>query len=171
MAERRCRRTREKQDSMTMTTRSFTAAYAGAMMFLALGCGLSGTAPPIEDEPRPLSEWKKVVQVSQEGGLTVRQHVGYLNKLYSEADPEGIVYVLDTRRTRIGFVLPTGQAYAYDIELQMVAGKRDLGNYGFDNGVKNVLGLPGSTLEYEPLVETGGAGASSASSPSRSGSG
>ena len=142
---------------MTKTTRRLAAAYTVAALFMAIGCGTPGrTPPPIEDDVRLLNDWKMVVQVSEQEGVKVRKLVGYLNKQYSEADPEGIVYVLDDRRNRVGFVLPTGQAYAFEIELQVVAGKRDLGNFGFDNGVKNVLGLTGTTLEYQPVIETGG---------------
>ena len=141
---------------MTKTTRRLATAYTVAALLTALGCGTPSIPPPIDKDVGPLNDWKKVVQVSEQGGLTVRQHVGYLNKQYSEADPEGIVYVLDARRTRVGFVLSTGQAYAYEIERQTVTGKRDLGNIGFDNGVENVLGLTGTTLEYESVIETGG---------------
>ena len=141
---------------MTKTTRRLATVCTVAALLMALGCGTPGSIPPpIEDDVGPLNDWKKVVQVSEQGGITVRQHVGYLNKQYSGADPEGIVFVLDVRRKRLGFVLPTGQAYAYEIERQEVADKRDLGNFGFDNGVKNVLGLTG-TLEYESVIETGG---------------
>ncbi len=142
---------------MTKTKRRFATAYTVAALLMVLGCGTPGSVPPpIEDDVTILNDWKKVVQVSEQGGLTVRQHVGYLNRQYSEADPEGISFVLDARRTRVGFVLSTGQAYAYEIERQAVVGKRDLGNFGVANGVKNVLGLTGTTLEFEPVIETGG---------------
>ncbi len=142
---------------MTKTTRRLAAAYTVAALFMAIGCGTPGRIPPpIEDDVRLLNDWKMVVQVSEQEGVKVRKLVGYLNKQYSEADPEGIVYVLDDRRNRVGFVLPTGQAYAFEIELQVVTGKRDLGNFDFHNGVKKVLGLTGTTLEYQPVIETGG---------------
>ena len=140
---------------MTKSTRRLVAVHAVSLM--AFGCGMLGSLPPpIEDDVVTRNEWKKVIQVSEQGGITVRKHVGYFNRRYTEADPGGITFVLDARRTRVGFVLPTGQAYAYEIERQTVANKRDLGNFGFDNGVKTVLGLAGTTLEYESVTETGG---------------
>ncbi len=132
---------------------ALATACAAAALLMPLGCGTSGNSPrPSPQDEGTLNDWKKIIEVSDEGGLTVRRHVGYLNRQYTESDPEGIMFVLDARLNRLGFLLPTGQAYAYVVDRQEIKDKRDLGNLGFDNGVRNVLGITG-TLEYEPVSE------------------
>ncbi len=119
---------------------------------LLAGCG---TAPDTQSVPsdadRVLNDWQKVFTVQPQDGRPLRHHVGYVHRQYTETDPDGIAYVLDVAYKRRGFVLATGQAYAFEVEKLDLKEKKYLGNYGYVNGVKNVLGLSG-TLEFEPVA-------------------
>lgn len=130
------------------------AILAVGLLLMATGCSSSGNTAALAGDVETLNDWKKIIEVREQGVNRVRQHVGYLNRQYSEADPEGVVFVLDVRRNKLGFVLPTGRAYAFEIRRQELEDKKDLGKLGFESGVRNLLGLPVSaTLEYEPIVE------------------
>lgn len=130
------------------------AIIAVGLLLMATGCSSSGNTAALTDDVETLNDWKKIIEVREQGVNRVRQHVGYLNRQYSETDPEGVVFVLDVRRNKLGFVLPTGRAYAFEIRRQELEDKKDLGKLGFESGVRNLLGLPVSaTLEYEPIVE------------------
>lgn len=142
-------------DSTKKVSRREVAVLAAGLLLVTAGCGTSGDlATKARDDVVTLNDWQKIVEVREQGVNRVRQHVGYLNRQYSEEDPEGVVFVLDVRRNRLGFVLPTGRVYAFDVRRQELAEKKDLGDLGFQNGVRKLLGLSESaTLEYEPIVE------------------
>ncbi len=119
---------------------------------LLTGCGTApGTQSLRSDEGRVLNDWQMVFTVQPQDGRPLRHHVGYVHRRYTETDPDGIVYVLDVAHKRRGYVLPNGEAYTFEVEELELKEKKDLGNYGYENGVKNILGLSG-TIDFEPVT-------------------
>ena len=95
-------------------------------------------------------EWKKIYGVEYRGKEIVRNHVGFLDRRYSEADPEGKLFILDKKHETRGFLLPSGRTFVYVGSNPMA---RDLGNNGVENGVKKILEVPGG-IEYELVRES-----------------
>jgi len=97
----------------------------------------------------PLHHWKKILSV-QAHLKDGQKHVGYLDHLTTEQDLEGKFFVKDLKMDVRGFILPGGKAFAYDPRSPSSESSRDLGNTGFDNGVKKILEVPGE-IRYEEV--------------------
>ena len=117
----------------------------------------SGRSDGTDEGGQVLHAWTQVVEVRGEGLSQVRQHVGYVHKRYSEDNPDGIWFVLDPAHSRRGFILPTGQVYAFEARESEVPARRALGNFAFENGVREILGVSG-TLEFQPIAEASSGG-------------
>ncbi|HVR74465.1 MAG TPA: hypothetical protein VMT52_09045 [Planctomycetota bacterium] len=96
-----------------------------------------------------LHHWKKILSV-QAHVKDGQRHVGYLDHITTEEDPEGKFFVKDLKMDVRGFLLPGGKAFAYDPRSPSAETSRDLGNTGFDNGVKKILEVPGE-IRYEEV--------------------
>jgi hypothetical protein len=95
-------------------------------------------------------EWKKIFSVDNRGTEAVRTHVGFLDRRFSESDPDGKIFVLDRKHETRGFLLPSGRAFVYSGSNPVA---RDLGNNGFENGVKKILEVAGG-IESELVKES-----------------
>jgi len=98
-------------------------------------------------------EWKKIYSVEVRGTEKVRTHVGFLEKKYSDSEPEGKYYVRDRKHDIRGFLLSEGRAYVVrgptTAEQLSVT---DLGNTGMENGVKKILDVPGG-IEFDLVAD------------------
>ncbi len=118
-----------------------------------VGCGSAETSSPLDrvEGTKDSHEFRKIFHRAVEGSSREQNHVGYSDRIFTDVDPDGITYVMDLKFERKGFVLPSGAAYRYEIrgdEVDTV----ELGNTGFVNGVKGILGLRGQiTLEVATL--------------------
>ena len=93
-------------------------------------------------------EWTRVYRVEERGGTRSTLPVGFLHRRFSEDDPEGRVYVVDRLHVERGYLLPDGRTLQFQFDGDTVVGLDDLGNTGFDTGVKRLLGVAGG-IEYE----------------------
>jgi hypothetical protein len=109
-------------------------------------------AEVMQQPEHPFREWHRVYSVTVREKQPVRQHVGFLYRIFSEEDPQGRTFVLDRRHRNRGFLLPSGRAYLFQVEGGRLAGTEDLGNLGMDNGVKRILQAPG-IVEFERVKE------------------
>jgi hypothetical protein len=95
-------------------------------------------------------EYKAIWSVEVRGKDVSEKKVGYLDKQFTEEDPEGKFFVRDLAHDVRGFLLPEGKAFVYVPRLSDPASSRDLGNTGFENGVKKILGASGE-VQFRPL--------------------
>ena len=121
----------------------------------AVGCATASMGETSAEQLRYvpgdlLHEWSKVLSTqSARSGVT---HVGFLDRRFSEQDPEGKTFVLDLRHQEKGFVLSDGRAYLFRYEGGQLE-VEDLGNAGFGNGVKKILKVAGA-VEYELVTSS-----------------
>ena len=115
--------------------------------------GVEEAIDPIEASTVPgdkiYHEWKKIYSVDSRG-TEGRTHVGFLDRRFSDADRDGKLFVLDRKHEVRGFLLPSGRAFVYSGSSPV---GRDLGNNGFENGVKKILEVAGG-IEYELVSES-----------------
>jgi hypothetical protein len=121
----------------------------------AVGCATASMGETSAEQLRYvpgdlLHEWSKVMSTKSTGSGT--SHVGFLDRRFSDQDPEGKTFVFDLRHQEKGFVLSDGKAYLFRYdggELEV----EDLGNAGFGNGVKKILQVAGA-VEYELVTSS-----------------
>lgn len=130
---------------------SLAAALAGCRG--AEKNGVEEAIDPIEASTVPgdkiYHEWKKIFSVDNRG-TEGRMHVGFLDRRFSESDPDGKLFVLDRKHETRGFLLPSGRAFVFSGSNPVA---RDLGNNGLENGVKKILEVPGG-IEYELVKDS-----------------
>lgn len=142
-----------------MTRACFLVVLSLAAASWGVGCR-AGAKSDMEEKIDPVAaqqvpgakifrEWKKVYSVELRSGQSVRNHVGFVERRFSDADPEGKSFVLDRTHVTRGFVLPSGRAFLFESGDPVSA--RDLGNTGIENGVKRILGAPGG-IELETVT-------------------
>ena len=132
---------------------------AVSLALVLVGCrgaeknGVEEAIDPIEASTVPgdkiYHEWKKIFSVDTRTD-TPRTHVGFLDRRFSESDEDGKIFVLDRKHETRGFLLPSGRAFVYSGSNPVA---RDLGNNGFENGVKKILEVNGG-IEYELVTES-----------------
>ena len=120
------------------------------LVLLLAGCiGADRSTRPLDDVEGLVihHEWRKIYNFQIQGTERIRQHVGFLDRRFSEENPAGTQFVLDRTHEMQGYVLPHGAAYAYvpDSENDKALGSSDL-----DNGIKRILKLTGQ-LVIEPV--------------------
>src|SRR5688572_26693482 len=115
--------------------------------------GVEEAIDPIEASTVPgdkiYHEWKKIYSVDSHGSEG-KTHVGFLDRRFSDSDPDGKLFVLDRKHETRGFLLPSGRAFVYSGSNPVA---RDLGNNGLENGVKKILEVAGG-IEYELVRES-----------------
>ncbi len=125
--------------------------------FAFLGCGtteeseLAGLDAPLDStvpQDPSLQEWKEVWSVEVRGKDVNSRKVGYLVRSFTQDEPEGRYFVRDLIWDVRGFLLPEGKAFAVDSRLSGAV-PRDLGNTGFEGGVKKILKVPGE-IQFRP---------------------
>jgi len=127
----------------------------------AAGCGsnpvsnASNSVPIAEIAMVPgdevFHEWKEIVSVETREKDAVEKKVGYLDRMFTDDDPEGKSFVKDLKHDIRGFLLPGGKAFLFDPRSSDPTSSRDLGNTGFENGVKRILNVPGD-LRFRPVT-------------------
>ncbi len=119
--------------------------------FTLLGCGAtersespSLEAPSESKAPADASfqEYKEVWSIEVRGREVNAKKVGYLVKSFTQEEPEGRYFVRDLIWDIRGFLFPEGKAFAFEPR-SGVTTPRDLGNTGFESGVKKILKVPG----------------------------
>ena len=145
-----------------------------AMAALALGCGSSEVVEPepavsaAEPAPPPAAapdqkehrEWKEVWSVEVRGKEVSSRKVGYLVRTFTTEAPEGgNFFVHDLAWDVRGFLLPEGKAFSFDPRTQAPVEAQDLGNTGFESGVKKILKVTGEVQLRPPTAPTTAAAA------------
>lgn len=95
-------------------------------------------------------EWNNIYSIDVRDEEVTRKRVGYLDRVYSEEDREGKSFVRDLRHDERGFLLPGGKAFLLERSHGDREVWRDLGNTGFNDGVRKILGVPGR-IKLEPV--------------------
>ncbi|MGQ9589316.1 MAG: hypothetical protein ACUVYA_03365 [Planctomycetota bacterium] len=86
-------------------------------------------------------EWKEIWV----GDLPAqRKRAGFLDRVYTEADPEGIVVVKDLLTAERGFLLPSGRALLVESEKGSSEKLRDLGLLSLEDAIRRTLGVAGA---------------------------
>ncbi|HZN60166.1 MAG TPA: hypothetical protein VFD71_18985 [Planctomycetota bacterium] len=88
-------------------------------------------------------EWQEVWSIEVRGKDVQSRKVGYLERQFSDEDSEGRYFVRDLAWDIRGFLLPEGKAFIYEPRSLDKVVSRDLGNTGFENGVKKILRVTG----------------------------
>ena len=120
---------------------------------LVLGCtfGPEPTGEEIDlrvggDSDPIYHTWSNVLSVEATGQ---RNAVGFLDRRFSDADREGITFVLDREHREKGFFLPGGKAFRFLFDGEAPKGHEDLGHTGLESGVKQILGVTGAIAVEE----------------------
>lgn len=101
---------------------------------------------------RVYHEWKQIYSADIRGKTVTRKRVGYLDRVYSDEDSAGKFFVRDRKHDERGFLLPGGKAFVLEQRYRGPDVWTDLGNTGFNNGVKKILGVPGR-IQFEPVPD------------------
>jgi hypothetical protein len=134
-------------------SRNWVLGAALSGLCLAVGCSSSDKVAVsdgatiaelarVGGQQPPFNAWRKIYSVESGGARVEKKHVGYLNHKTSEEDREGKFFVLDLKHDVRGFLLPEGKAFLYNPQWPTDT-FRDLGNTGFQSGVKRILEVPG----------------------------
>lgn len=124
-----------------------------------MGCGAPEVSESVLVEPvdTPIpadasyQSWQEVWSVEVAGKEVSSRKVGYLVKSFTEEDPAGRFLVQDLLWDTRGFLLAEGKAFVLEGQ-SSTAGEltsRDLGNTGFQNGVKRILKVTGE-VQFRP---------------------
>lgn len=113
----------------------------------ALGCATASMGETSTEQLRHVSgdlfhEWSKVLSAPSTSAPA--SHVGFLDRRFSEEEPDGKTFVLGLGHRERGFVLSDGHAFLFTYQDGQLVGAEDLGNAGFDNGVKKILQVAGA---------------------------
>lgn len=120
---------------------------------VSAGLGGCGSTPQAEDPEiavreflRPKAEkryheWKEIWV----GDVPAqRKRAGFLDRVYTESDPEGITIVKDLVTAERGFLLPSGRALLVESERDSSEKLRDLGLLSLEDAIRRTLGLTGA---------------------------
>lgn len=112
-------------------------------------------------------EWKEIWV----GDLPAqRKRAGFLDRVYTESDPEGIVVVKDLLTAERGFLLPSGRALLVESERGSSEKLRDLGLLSLEDAIRRTLGVAGAIelrTDLEASIAPKATIAPKASSPPR----
>ena len=96
-----------------------------------------------------MRQWFDLIQIETDGIRRDEKPVGYAYRDVN--DENGVLRVLDLKRTEVGYLLRDFQAFRFEWQTDVETGKRtlshrEIGSYGREGGVRRILGLSSGTL-------------------------